>query len=96
MKALPQPLRRRVNRLAHALAAAHEQHQREVITSRLLGLAAGGARFSDLDGALVQLEQASYYDAKPLRSIPIPPSSKQLHHRKEALGIAPTTCHGSE
>ena len=56
MKTLSQPLRRRINQLAHRLAAEHALKMKAEVTGRLMGMAADGAGYEALAAELDRLE----------------------------------------
>lgn len=56
MKTLSQPLRRRINQLAHRLAAEHALKVRDMLNERLVGMAADGAGFDELAAELDRME----------------------------------------
>lgn len=53
---LPQPIRKRVNRLAHLLGTLHAEQQKHVLEARLQAMRARGAGFDELAAELDRME----------------------------------------
>ncbi len=53
---LPQPIRKRVNRLAHLLGTLHAEQQKHALEARLQTMRARGAGFDELTAELDRME----------------------------------------
>lgn len=56
MPSLPKTITQRINRLAHRLALAHEQHVKSELVAQLMEARTGGASFEALNKMLDRLE----------------------------------------